>query len=444
LKSGDTAEHVRMVLDDHHFLATFDGRTRRGVREMKSVDGVSGATLTSLAIAQSVVRRLGGGQPSFRFPEPIRVAEVQPFLPRAASLASVPGRPTVLRVLNHEGRGIGTVTRTAPAADDLVGYAGPIDTLVVLDAHNRVQGIAIRSHYETDQYVGWVRDDQYFMKLFNGMTLKELADLDVDEAGIEGVSGASMTSITIAEGLALAAQKALQEQSVAEAPSFALTSRDMGTLAFLVTAAIIGLTRLRAWKPLRVVLQLALIVYLGSINGDMVSQTVLVGWSQHGVPWQTAFGLVCLTAAALIVPVLTKRQLYCHHLCPHGAAQQLLHRRLPCRLHLPRRLTACLKLIPIGLLLLVLAVALREWPLDLSAVEPFDAYLVGVAGGGTFLVAVAGLVASLFLPMAYCRFGCPTGTVLNFLRRNARSDRLSRRDIAAIALLLAAIAFRYV
>jgi hypothetical protein len=37
--------------------------------------------------------------------------------------------------------------------------------------------------------------------------------------------------------------------------------------------------------------------------------------------------------------------------------------------------------------------------------------------------------------MAYCRFGCPTGTVLNYLRLHGRSDRFTLRDGAAVALV---------
>ena len=78
-------------------------------------------------------------------------------------------------------------------------------------------------------------------------------------------------------------------------------------------------------------------------------------------------------------------------------------------------------------------------PLNLAAIEPFDAYLFRVAGWATIAIAIGGLVASLFLPMAYCRFGCPTGSLLNYLRLHGRSDHLSLRDLAALALLALAI-----
>ena len=72
---------------------------------------------------------------------------------------------------------------------------------------------------------------------------------------------------------------------------------------------------------------------------------------------------------------------------------------------------------------------------SLVDVEPFDAWVFQVAGWATISIAVVGLVASLFIPMAYCRYGCPTGALLNFLRLNANSDRWTRGDWIATGTL---------
>src|SRR6202011_2641587 len=135
-----------------------------------------------------------------------------------------------------------------------------------------------------------------------------------------------------------------------------------------------------------------------------------------------------------------KRNLYCAHLCPHGALQQLaLHYARP-RVKVSRRWRAVLVLIPASLLVVSLLVAMTHWPFSLVQIEPFDAYVFRVAGWATLTIAVAGVVASLFVPMAYCRYGCPTGALLESLRRHARSDRLTRRDALAAGCLLAAAA----
>jgi NosR/NirI family transcriptional regulator, nitrous oxide reductase regulator len=93
-------------------------------------------------------------------------------------------------------------------------------------------------------------------------------------------------------------------------------------------------------------------------------------------------------------------------------------------------------------LLGVLLVALLHWPFNLAALEPFDAYLFRIAGWASLSVAAVGLIAAWFVPMAYCRYGCPTGALLNFLRFHGHSDRVSRQDLAATALVLLALAIR--
>ena len=65
----------------------------------------------------------------------------------------------------------------------------------------------------------------------------------------------------------------------------------------------------------------------------------------------------------------------------------------------------------------------------------------GLAGLALAWTAV-GLVASLFVPMAYCRYGCPTGALLGYLRYNRRSDRLGAGDgVAALCLAVAVVLY---
>ena len=93
-----------------------------------------------------------------------------------------------------------------------------------------------------------------------------------------------------------------------------------------------------------------------------------------------------------------------------------------------------LRLIPPVLLAWCIFVGMTAVGFSLVDIEPFDAYVYRVAGWATMMIAVLGLVAGLFVPMAYCRFGCPTGAMLEFLRFNAQSDRWSGRDWIAVGL----------
>jgi hypothetical protein len=87
----------------------------------------------------------------------------------------------------------------------------------------------------------------------------------------------------------------------------------------------------------------------------------------------------------------------------------------------------------------VVVVAMKGWAFGLVNLEPFDAYVFQVAGAATLVIFFVGLIASLFVPMAYCRYGCPTGALLNALRFHGQSDRVTKRDAVALALLALAL-----
>jgi polyferredoxin len=173
-----------------------------------------------------------------------------------------------------------------------------------------------------------------------------------------------------------------------------------------------------------------------------LSMAMLAGWAQNGVPLQNALGLVVLALAAVAVPVVARANIYCSHLCPHGAVQQLLPRRWKRKTPVPTWLVRILISIRPILIVWVVLVSLLQLRFSLVDIEPFDAYAWRSAAWPTVLVAIGGVVVSLRVPMAYCRFGCGTGAILQFIRRNARSDRLTRADLfASVCLSLSLVLY---
>lgn len=374
---------------------------------------------------------------------PIVLEEVRGFYPTAARLRPDDSARDGLFVLDRAGRELGYVVRTQPRCQDIIGYCGVTDTLVALDPAWRILGLKIRSSDDTKDHVRDVVADRKFLKKWNGLSWDAAAGLDLKKAGIEGVSGATMTSMAIARSVKARLQMSRDE--LAARPDFGFGWRDWGLLGVLGLAAVMAFGR-PAWRHRwKRPYQIFLIVYVGFIGGDLLAQSLLAGWARAGIPWTTAPGLVLLLAAALLVPWSTRKPFYCHHVCPHGAAQELLGRVRPAHFVRPLRAEVVrgLEFLPAALLLLVLVTAMIAWPLELAPLEPFDAYLVRSAGGATIAVAVVGLAASFFVPQAYCRFGCPTGALLNFVRARGPTDRFSRRDGAALAMLVLAVVLNW-
>ncbi len=369
---------------------------------------------------------------------PISVAEVRPIFPAATALKLDPSERLGLFVLDPSGNQIGYVLRTSPLSDKITGYAGPTDTLIALDPAMTVVAIRIRSSWDTKTHVHDVASDHSFMSLWNGKTWEQVAGMDPKAAGIEGVSGASLTSLAIANGI----QQRFRTVTATDAAPLKTrwSPRDWGLLAVIAAALVFSFTGLRGRTWVRRGFQVILVGYVGFWNGQLLGQSLFSGWSAHGVPWHLAPGLVLLAAAALAVPWTSRRALYCSHLCPHGAAQEWVGRLSRWNWHLPRGVERGLRWLPGGLIGLAIIVTILNTPLDLASIEPFDAYVIRSAGIATVVIAVVGLIAAAFVPMAYCKYGCPTGMVLSFVRAHGAADRFGRRDLAAAVLVALAAA----
>jgi len=443
LASGDTRDHVTAIERDRSFLDSFRGRSLDDLAAAPrgAADAVAGSTLTCHAIREALARRLGGTAATSRFAEPPTLADLQRVYSGAARIEVDAGDAAVIRVHDDAGIPLGWALRTSPAADRVIGYQGPTDAAVCFDTTGRVAGVIVATSYDNEPYVGYVRDDRAFRKLWRGMTISEVAGLDPDETGVEGVSGATMTSQAVAAGIVRAAR---HHQATAMGSGSAtwlarIEPPQWGALAVIAGGVVTAFTRLKGTWFGRLAWPVVVLAYLGFGAGALLSQAQLWGWAQGGVP-KGAVVLAALAAAALILPATTRRNVYCSHLCAHGAAQQLLVRVARPRHTLPEWLRPLAAVMPWAVLAVAILATVLHWPLALVDLEPFDAYLPGIAGLAALVIFAAGLVTSAFVPMAYCRHACPTGALLDHLRLTGRSDRFSWRDGVMLGCLAVAAA----
>lgn len=373
---------------------------------------------------------------------PITVAEVKVILPAAERLQVDPGPRGGLVVYDGAGERIGYAVRSMPASREIVGYSGPSDVLVVFDAEERGLGIAIRHSYDTPSHVEDVARDYLFMEKWNGRLWSEIAEIDdLHAAGIYGVSGATRTSEAVAQSISH--RLALTSDVVRGPQPLRFGWRDGALVGFLALGCLFAFWKKKSWQRWRWLFSVATILGLGFWMGDLVAQSLMIGWIGNRVPWEAAPGMVIFVAAIFLLPWATKQPVYCQFICPHGNLQRWAMKVIPAtwKRPLPDDGKWIARWIPVLLLLIVLAVSFLQLDFDLAGIEPFDAYLLKGAGVATIVVALLGLGLSLFYPMVYCKFACPTGWLLEFVRRRSGKDQFSERDgiglfLFAVALLL--------
>ncbi|MEM7308176.1 MAG: FAD:protein FMN transferase [Planctomycetota bacterium] len=436
--SADTAAHVADVAGEARFWEAFRGWLPAD-EAPPPVDAVAGSTLTSLAMAEGVELRLAGRARSLRFPAPVELAEARRLIPGAAELAR--HDDGWIDVLGADGAALGALLRTSPAADNAHGYGGPTEALLAFGpARRAITGVALRRSYDTPEYVERVRGDAGFLAQLAGRTLAEWAEIDFEREGIEGVSGATRTSYGVADGIRRRAEAAVAPPPRAARGRGPLR-RNVSLLILVAAGLALGLGPWRRRRRLRLAWQMVLVGGLGLSLGDLLSLALLAGWSRHGVPWDSAPALVLLAAVALVVPWSSHRQVYCANLCPHGAVQEWLSAFRRLRRSPPPGLLRALRAAPWLLLVAAFTLAVLAPRFELAWLEPFDAWVLGLAAAASAAVLAAGLLASLFVPMGYCRYGCPTGALLRYVRTRGSSERLGRRDAAAAALVLGCAPF---
>ena len=121
-----------------------------------------------------------------------------------------------------------------------------MDSLLVFDTNGSLTGMKIRSSFENEPYADYPNDDAYFASLFTGRSISQLADMNLTEEEVEGVSGATMTSMAMAEGIVKTATIWEQEKLLNQEAKKSLINwkaRDYGSLAVILLAGFVAFNK---------------------------------------------------------------------------------------------------------------------------------------------------------------------------------------------------------
>lgn len=429
ISSEDTAGHVEKVAADGEFWAQWTGRGEAELGEPGTPRIVSGATLTSEAMARGVAARFGAQGMDEWFTLEIEPETVARWFPGADRIEPT-DRAGVQRVFAGDGEA-GLVLRSTRMGVGARGFNGVSDVIVALDG-GTVRGVGLLDSRDNEPYVGDTREELRFADGFAGRTIDDILAAPAGDGLV--VTGASVT----ASAVTTTVREMLRRFQTAPARR-GMPWGILAATAWIAGGLVIGLGG--RWAGKRVRLGFAAVsVVAGLTLGWMVGQDQLIGWGRNGVGIPIGLPLLLLTAVALLVPAFTGKNVYCSRICPHGAAQTLIGSALPRRFALPARWHRLLQRVPWLTLIAIWVLALLGSGLPFSFFEPFEVWSAGFYAFVPAAILSVGLLAAVFLPQAYCHYGCPTGAMLKFLTHSPAS--LTRRDAIAAALVAAAWAYR--
>jgi Na+-translocating ferredoxin:NAD+ oxidoreductase RnfG subunit len=428
LGSADTDGHVKIVRNDNAFWRQWDGRPESTLGSPGQPLIVSGATLTSEAMARGLAARFGAEGMDQWFSALLKPADIAKWFPNADSLEEDRG---IYRVAKG-GETLGTVLRSSLMGISARGYNGISDVIVCLDAAGgKVLGVGFLGSRDNEPYITDVANEVKYADGFAGKDTDEIIAEDIRNSPSLFTSGASYTNQAVVESVR---EMLIRHRAVEDAKGFPWKT----SLAFvwIVLGVFVGLHKVGNRSAVRLGFA-AISVAAGLTLGWMVSQDQLVGWGMNGFGVRSVLPLLALTAAALVIPAFTGKNVYCNRICPHGAAQTLAGRLSRKRLHLPPKLYAALSRLPWLTLLAIWLLAFVASGIPFAYFEPFETWSSGFVAFVPAAILTVGLLSAFFLPQAYCHYGCPTGAMLKFL--TASPTAWTRRDTIASFLIAAAL-----
>ena len=379
-------------------------------------------------------------QKSVRGKAPISLEEVQVYLKSAKSISY--GKKGV-EIFDNAEQLIGKAFTTSPDCDDIKGYAGSTDSLIILDLKNEILGVSLRSSQDTPGHVEDVKDDYEFIERWQGKDFIKLSEIkDLEEHEIWAVSGATRTSECMAWGII---QKSKIYQNKNAALSFTFHWRDLVIASVVLIAILLTFTKLKEKPKWRLVGRWSIFVLIVAFGVDLLCFALFGGWAKNGIPIYSAAILAGFVVLMFIIPLTTRKQIYCQQICPHGLMQETLAQRVPSKYtwKISKDLKWALKFIPGLLIFFTVVVLIFELPFDLSNLEVFSAWYPTRASTICLVLFVLSLIFSAFVPKGYCKYACPTGRFLEYLRDAGKADKFSFSDKMAGLILVVLIAMAF-
>ena len=314
-------------------------------------------------------------------------------------------------VFDKNSENIGRVLYTKPDENSIAGFGGSLRVVVGIDQKGKIAGVELGENYESVGFIDNVRDAGFFEK-WNNLSVAEAVKAEVDT-----VSGATMSTRAIKSMVALNISKysgsEFQKIPAETEPPW------LEIIVFLLLAySLFAFFFPQKTSKFRIFHLAVLAIVFGFIGGFALSFESFKNWT---VSASIALIPAVILASALIIPIVSGRNFYCTFVCPFGAMQELLGRIPLPKKNLPQKFMKGVAVFKVVLLVALYILMIFKVVTDFTVFEPFSAFKFNAAAVPSLVIAASFLIVSLFINRPWCRFFCPTGTLLNmFAKKNGK------------------------
>lgn len=298
------------------------------------------------------------------------------------------------------------VVNSLQSGKTISGYAGPVPVEVTI-VDGMVKSVAALDNDETPRFFNRVTDpDNHLIDSWNGLSADSALALKVD-----GVSGATYSSNALISNVRVALSQYLDQKPKSKDSPISLVF--CVALAVMLCAAILPI-----WtnnSTYRLVQLLVNVGVLGFWAGTFLDYTVILGFvASPRIATSTIITIIMLIVA-FVYPIFGRNGHYCAWVCPLGSLQELAS-----KIGAGHHIKMSAKTIKIlttmrwsiwGLLMVCLWTGILSSWIDY---EPFSFFGLSAASWFMIVAGSAIIIISIFIPRPYCRFVCPTGSLLHW------------------------------
>lgn len=299
------------------------------------------------------------------------------------------------------------VINTTYLAKDVMGYGGPVPLKITIQ-DNTITDIQALPNDETPEFFA---SAAVIFEKYKGKTVDDAVVNRVD-----AVSGATFSSRAITENVQRAMEYYQRAESVNDTQY--VHHDDPKTycaiLVMLLAAVVPLFTKNKKVRTVQLFLNVGV---LGFWCGAFMSYTSMLNVLTNGISITTAPVALISIVIAFVYPLFGKPSYYCTHVCPFGSLQALAgkcnNRKWHLTPHLAKRLDLMRKVLWVVLNACLLTGVWISW----VDYEPFTAFIFQSASTVAIVIAVVFFILSFFISRPYCRFVCPTGTLLKYCQK---------------------------